>query len=472
MARLTPPLNPNLEMVDEEGKPTPFFLRWWQDQVDTNSSIPTLETAAQVSAVLDIINPSVTWGSILFRGETIWDTLDTGTSGQVLTTNGPSAAPSWTTLAIPDVLDDLSDVDTTGVTDGQVLTYQVVSGVGSWGVATPSTGGGGGTSEVGTPNYIRNIVYAVDVSQDPDSAAIETDLGPRTTSLSGTPTITGGTIVFDGTDYTVYPTGADLELGLRDFSIKIGKFSTPSIATTQGIASHWNSSGTQRGWIIRTSGSSINVLVSTTGSDFPTVFTGATTLSSDTEYDIEWRRVDGTFELLIDGVVDATDTTSYDINLPSSQGLEIGNYDSSEIVNLGTIQSFSLAFLNDPPDTGNPTESIIVAASDETTALTTGTGKVTFRMPYAFTLSEVRASVTTAPTGAVLTVDINEGGVSVLSTKLTIDATENTSTTAATAAVISDASLADDAEITIDIDTIGSTEAGRGLKVTLIGTQT
>lgn len=113
--------------------------------------------------------------------------------------------------------------------------------------------------------------------------------------------------------------------------------------------------------------------------------------------------------------------------------------------------------------------SITIAVSDETTALAAGTGKVTFRMPHAATLSAVRASVTTAPTGSVLTVDINEAGSSILSTKITIDASEKTSTTAATPAVISDTSLADDAEITIDIDGVGSTIAGAGLKVTLIG---
>ena len=74
--------------------------------------------------------------------------------------------------------------------------------------------------------------------------------------------------------------------------------------------------------------------------------------------------------------------------------------------------------------------------------------------------------------GSVLTVDINEGGSTILSTKLTIDASEKTSTTAATAAVISDASLADDALMTIDIDGVGSGTAGAGLKVTLIGYQT
>jgi hypothetical protein len=121
---------------------------------------------------------------------------------------------------------------------------------------------------------------------------------------------------------------------------------------------------------------------------------------------------------------------------------------------------------------GAKTESIIIAASDETTALETGAAKTTFRMPYAFTLTDVRASVTTAPTGATLTVDIHESGTTVLSTKITIDATEKTSTTAVAAPVIGDAALADDAEITIDIDQIGSSVAGAGLKVYLIGYQT
>ena len=116
-------------------------------------------------------------------------------------------------------------------------------------------------------------------------------------------------------------------------------------------------------------------------------------------------------------------------------------------------------------------ESFVISCSDESTLLTPDTAVASFRMPYAFTLTAVRASVNTAPTGSVLTVDINEGGSTILSTKLTIDASEKTSTSAATAAVISDTALADDAEITIDIDGVGSTVAGKGLKVTLIGYQ-
>lgn len=119
---------------------------------------------------------------------------------------------------------------------------------------------------------------------------------------------------------------------------------------------------------------------------------------------------------------------------------------------------------------------IPVAVGDETTDLTTGPAKITFRMATGLALTDVRASVTTAPTGAAIQVDINQntggGAVSILSTKLTIDATEKTSTTAAVPPVISNATLTSDAEITIDIDQVGSTIAGAGLKVYLVGVAT
>ena len=114
---------------------------------------------------------------------------------------------------------------------------------------------------------------------------------------------------------------------------------------------------------------------------------------------------------------------------------------------------------------------IAIACSDETTALAAGTAATTFHMPYAFTLTGVKAGVTTAPVGSVLTVDINEAGATILTTKLTIDAGEKTSATAATAAVIGGAgpALADNALMTVDIDGVGSGTAGAGLKIYLIG---
>jgi hypothetical protein len=114
-------------------------------------------------------------------------------------------------------------------------------------------------------------------------------------------------------------------------------------------------------------------------------------------------------------------------------------------------------------------EVICVAMSDETTAITTGTAKVTMRWPFAMTVTAVRASVNGDSSSGTPTVDINDSGTTILSTKLTIDANEETSTTAAAAAVISDTALADDAEVTFDVDTAGT--GTTGLKVCVYGTR-
>lgn len=114
-------------------------------------------------------------------------------------------------------------------------------------------------------------------------------------------------------------------------------------------------------------------------------------------------------------------------------------------------------------------QSIGIAVNAENALVYAGAAQAIFRMPYAFEITEVRASLGTAQgSGSILTVDINESGASILSTKLTIDNGEKTSTTASAPAVISDVLLADDAEISIDVDQIGNATA-RGLKVYLIG---
>jgi len=99
-------------------------------------------------------------------------------------------------------------------------------------------------------------------------------------------------------------------------------------------------------------------------------------------------------------------------------------------------------------------------------SISTANGIDYIRMPYDFILREVRASVQTA--GTLVTLDIQESGVSILSTLLTIDAGEKTSTTAATPAVISDYELANDSEVVVNL-TVGEGVAPIDLKVYLIG---
>ena len=120
------------------------------------------------------------------------------------------------------------------------------------------------------------------------------------------------------------------------------------------------------------------------------------------------------------------------------------------------------------------TQPFIVAATDESTALTTGTAKVSWRMPYAFTLTAgaggLTASCNQAPTGAILTVDVNEAGTTIMNNvnKLQI-AIGSTTSVGGVAPVLTDVALAANALMTIDIDQIGSSNGGTGLKVTLIG---
>jgi hypothetical protein len=110
---------------------------------------------------------------------------------------------------------------------------------------------------------------------------------------------------------------------------------------------------------------------------------------------------------------------------------------------------------------------IVIAISDETTNITTGTNKVRWRAPFAMTLTRIpRASLAVASTSGNPTVDINENGTSILgANKLSIDANEKTSVTAATPTTLADTAIADDSEIGFDIDVAGN--GARGLKVTL-----
>jgi len=165
------------------------------------------------------------------------------------------------------------------------------------------------------------------------------------------------------------------------------------------------------------------------------------------------------------GLIEKTSATAFGtVTITAAGKALIGEADA-------TAQRATLGLVIGTDVQAQQAEALGIAISDETTALTSGTAKATFRMPYAFTLTAVRASLTTAQaSGSLFTVDINDGGASILSTKLTIDNAEKTSTTAAAAAVISDTALADDAEITIDIDEIGDGSA-KGLKVWLIGNQ-
>ena len=102
------------------------------------------------------------------------------------------------------------------------------------------------------------------------------------------------------------------------------------------------------------------------------------------------------------------------------------------------------------------------------TAVFVDTDLAMLHIPWTKTLTSVHAEVFTAGVTGLTTIDVNLNGVSMLTTKLTIDSGETGSHTAGTAAVI-DAGNADvvpNDRITIDVDGIPVT-APLGLNITL-----
>lgn len=108
------------------------------------------------------------------------------------------------------------------------------------------------------------------------------------------------------------------------------------------------------------------------------------------------------------------------------------------------------------------------ACSDETSDLAVGT-LITFRMPIGLTLTALKLSLNVAPTGSKVIVDVRKNGTTILSTLISADISSTTSVGAAIPYVISDTNLTDDSIITILTTQVGSTIAGKGLKVTFIG---
>jgi hypothetical protein len=95
--------------------------------------------------------------------------------------------------------------------------------------------------------------------------------------------------------------------------------------------------------------------------------------------------------------------------------------------------------------------------------LSAGVGRAKFYIPGSITLSNVRASVGTAPTGAAVTIDVNKNGSSVFTTnpKPVIYAGQTVVSTSTPN--ITTFSAGD--YITVDIDTVGSLNPGSDLTV-------
>lgn len=133
-------------------------------------------------------------------------------------------------------------------------------------------------------------------------------------------------------------------------------------------------------------------------------------------------------------------------------------------------------------DKGDPGEdqnswfdTIIASCSDEFSPIDVSIiSKTTFRAPYPLDLTSgyIRASLTTAPEGSAMIIDVHMNGVSMFSTPISIDDGSRTSVGSAVPAVLAITAVPDDAEFTVFVTQIGATVAGTGLKVAVTGIKT
>jgi len=337
-------------------------------------------------------------------------------------------------------LADIHDVAiTTTPTNGQVLTYN--SGTGVWEAAT--------VADPSATNELQTLSVATGTVTLSDGG--------------GSVTIAGGGINTVGTSgSTITVTGAEVDGSVTNegsLTVLAGTATTSVIrSNTSGSTDVTLSAGTgigltEAGNTITVTNSAPDQTVSIAGAGIAVV-TGTYPSFTVTATEVDGSvSNEGILGVGAGGSNDATITT----NTSTGNAVTVsGGYHTlvTETTNSngGTI---NIA-------TAIDTMCMVIACSDETSNLTTGTAKVTFRAPFKMKVTAVRLNVNTSPAGAAVIVNIKEAGNTLFSVKPQVDAGQLTSTSAPT---FSDTDLADNAEMTIDIDQVGSSTAGKGLKV-------
>jgi hypothetical protein len=105
----------NVPIVDNKGNPTPYFQRILEEISDAKISASVIDAMGgdpggdrvvvwddstgdlafmTTTEVLDFVT-GASHGDILYRDSTGWETLQAGTAGQLLQTNGAGADPTW-----------------------------------------------------------------------------------------------------------------------------------------------------------------------------------------------------------------------------------------------------------------------------------------------------------------------------------------------------------------------------------------
>jgi hypothetical protein len=482
-------------------------------------SLPTLQPGGESWAEGDILYLSGTINGGLTKTEPARPALDLPVA--VITRRSGNNLTLLVRPQLGEKLGELHDVSITGVTNGQVLTYNDTTGL--WVARTP-TGGGGGTlpdgnytdvtvSGGGTVITINND--AVTAAKIASGAVGESELASDAvtaakiaTGAVGADEIATGAVGADeiatgavGSDELA--SSAVIEAKIANDAVTSAKIANGAVGTTEiadsavvsakipasNITTEKLTTGAVTADKLGT-GSVTSIKIGDSQVIESKIGTGAVTetkigTGAVTEAKIGTDAVTaakiatdavGSSEIA-SGAVGEAELASSAVtegkiasDAVTAAKIATGAVGADELASTAVVAgAYTAANITVDADgritaAASSVQCIVIACSDETSNLSTGAAKVTFRAPHAMTITGVRANVNSASAGAAVQVDINDNGVSIFSTPLTIDAGEETSVTAATPAVITAPNFADDDEITIDIDAVGSTPA-KGLKV-------
>jgi hypothetical protein len=433
------------------------FFKGYTPEPDAAVNIDTADVSFSFAPAkvdyLDVVDASTTRTNIGLGTMAVETASDYLTISSASTTYSTISSPTFTgTVSIPTL--NLTNAlgyqyGGTGLTTlgtaGQVLAVNASATAVQW--ITPSAGGGGSSAAAVTSDppaspelnqvwqdldtgriYVWNGTFWIEVQQN-GSLGLLRYLGASSTEPVNS---------IDG---------SDLEIGEVYFdtvtaSMKVydGNFWQDAFGAALLGVSRWT----------KTAGAGSSI----------TTLSGSDDYSNTLQYTAAAEQVFVNGVLIVRGVdYTATDGVSVLLNTALVPG---------DVVEIVSYVTFSVADTYTKLEVDGKLEDFItLALSDEVSTIATGTSKVTFRAPFAMTLTQIpRASLNTASTSGNPTVDINKNGTSILgANKLSIDANEKTSVTATTATTLSSTSFADDDEITFDIDVAGT--GAKGLKVVI-----
>lgn len=147
-------------------------------------------------------------------------------------------------------------------------------------------------------------------------------------------------------------TGERITFGTSDFVIKATVY-FDAVSGVQGIIGTYESTGNEKSWALRASGTTLAFLGSSDGSTDDINLTA--TIAATTEYDIEVRRDGTSIELYVDAVLEdsAVIASDYFFNVPaSSVSTLIGDFEDGNKFS-GYIESLSVEQLSVPVPDGD-----------------------------------------------------------------------------------------------------------------------